>query len=292
MDVKLCETNVTGATIEQLLSKSTELHLNSHRLIKIEAKITGEGQGFTSKVFRVSLTWSEPSPGLPKSVIVKVIGGTAIHDVFTSMSKDETEKLQATLFHAHNVECKVYDLKGLQAIVPMPRCYANVESAGKDPGIMILEDLGDAGFVLPLTTWGIGLTSGQLDQVLYALASVHAWSVNNTEWRKVIPSLSEFNILNIFVENLGSMFPQSKAAYPDLFQNLDEEKVRKYINSENVWKFSGAIRNFAIIYHWSWFMAISTSWILFSKKQLMAWVTNWLPWSIGKLRIKAALWKI
>jgi len=133
---------------------------------------------------------------------------------------------------AHNIECAIYELSGLRDAVPMPRSYGSTPSFEKEPGIIALEDLSDKGIVLPITSFGNGLTPGQLDSILDALASVHAWSVNNTTWRQSIPSLAEFNVFEPMIESTLAMLPKSKEMFPDLFKDLDEKKLNEYINSE------------------------------------------------------------
>lgn len=230
MDDQLCGTNVTGHTLSHLLSKSPKLHLNGHQLVNVEAVVIGENQGFTSKILRVTLKWSDASADMPKTVVVKVIGSTAMDQMLQHMPKEKIDAFYEQLRHAHNIECKIYDLEGLKKIVPMPVCYGKIESKDGKPGIMVLEDLGDRAVVLPMTSWPEGLTPGQAGQVLESLASVHAWSVNHTEWRKEIPSLKEFNVLEPLVESLVGMFPQSKKLFPDLFKDMTLERLTERIN--------------------------------------------------------------
>jgi len=234
MDSQLCETILTGQKLWQLLIESKKLELNGTQLVDVEASVIGVGQGFTSKVLRVNLKWSaEQSSDLPNSMIVKVIGSNALEEAFQDfMGKEAMEKTQGDLLKAHNIECAIYKLDGLSDVVPMPRCFGSTLSVGKEPGIIALEDFSDKGIVLPMTYFVTGIDRNQFDTILDALTNVHAWSVNNTAWRKTIPNLFECNIFETMVESIMPMFPKSKAMFPDLFKDLDEEKFKSYITKE------------------------------------------------------------
>lgn len=233
MNGELCGTALTGDKLSQLLQRSEKFEVNGHKLEDIQATVIGVGQGFMSKVLRATLNWSKPQPNLPTSVVVKVIGGGNLKQLFPDMTEKARERAKQSLNQAHDVECKIYNLKGLSDVVPMPTCYGMTASVGDDLGILILEDLGDRSMALPMTMMGIGLTAGQLDNFLDTLATLHAWSVNTTDWRKDVVSLSEGNIAGHLMENLLNTFRQSKKLYPNLLETLGEDKLSAFINSRS-----------------------------------------------------------
>lgn len=242
MDDQLHGTFLTGSKLQNFLSTSSSVFRN-HQLKRVEAKIIGDGQGFTSKIMRVNLEWSQIAEDTtlpPKSVIVKVIGSQAVTDMF-DMDPVEVEKMKKQVEQIHNIECAIYGLDEFSKTLNLPICYFMARNTTDQPGIIILEDLGDRAAAMTPRQIGVGLNDAQLDQMIDALATLHSWSVNTTvDWRSDVPSFEGLGIMqNLFVQ-LAGMYEKTKATYPHAFDGVDEGKLKQYLNLEKYLNFFGS----------------------------------------------------
>lgn len=236
MDETLCGTILTGSKIFELLSTSPHARINNYQLQHVEATTIGDGQGFTSKVMRIHLQWhggGDACPPPPKSIIVKVIGNPASDELFGSINPDEAEKMRMAMRQIHNVECSVYDLDELPILMNFPICYFKIRSTDQEPGIIALEDLGDRAITISTKQVGIGMNRAQLDEVLEALSTLHAWSLNTSvDWRQKLPSYKDFPAMETWINQLPILYRKSKEAYPSVFEKFNDEKLLPYLNFE------------------------------------------------------------
>lgn len=233
MNEKLCDTALTGSKIFDLLSKSPHAQIQNHQLQSVEATPVGDGEGFMSKVIRIHLQWrgGDTHPAPPKSIIVKVIGNQASDEIFGSIIPDEAAKMSMEIRQIHNVECNVYDLEELPSLMKFPICYFKIRNTDEDPGIIALEDLGDRGSPFSTKQAGLGMNKAQLDEVLEALSTLHAWSVNTSvNWRQKLPSYKDCASMETWVNQLPIVYRKSKETYPHVFENVNEEKLLPYLN--------------------------------------------------------------
>jgi len=124
----------------------------------------------------------------------------------------------------------------------MPRCYGYIENDHNKPGILVLEDLKDRGVLLPKTEiWDNGLNQNQLENLLEALTTLHAWSLNTkVDWQRNIMTVAENPALATFVESSRASVPKAKREFPDLFGGLDEQKLNQYLTKTKYVEIFGA----------------------------------------------------
>lgn len=237
MDQNLCGTFLTGSKILSLLRSSPQAHVNGHKLETVEASVIGDGQGFCSKILRIHLKWStgknNSNPPPPQSIVIKVIGSTSTGEIFDTMGAEEAAKIINQIRRIHDVECAVYDLDELSTVMNLPICYFRLLNTADQPGIMALEDLSDRAVSIPAKQFGIGINKAQMDQMLEAQSTLHAWSVNTSvDWRRTIPKDEHFVMMSSICNQLPGMYEKSKESYPHAFENVDEAKLLTYLNFE------------------------------------------------------------
>lgn len=231
MDQVVGDTGITIKRLQELLASSSRIEIDGISLKDAQAEPLGD-QGYTSRIYRVTLTWSGPSKSLPDSIIVKMNGSDATQKLFKDQTPEEIEELKREISISHNVECAVYELGDLYEWVPMPICYASIRSDEHELGLMLLEDLKDCAVLLPkVVMFTEGLNEARLEQALQILTSLHAWSVNtDADWKRSIPKLSKNAVICTTCEFRRGELPQSKAEYPEALGNLDEDKAYALVN--------------------------------------------------------------
>lgn len=225
---------ITSVDLEELFRRSSILQLKHRSLDSIEL---GEvsNQGYTSKVFRANLIWSELSDDLPDAVIVKLFGNTKLESVEEGPAAEFGRQIR----NGHDIECKIYSFLGeLGESVPMPRHFGYAIHGPQSRGMLILEDMSPLAGLLPNTDmFSPGLNTCQIDSLLDSLSSLHAWSLNTTtDWRKCIPHLSTDLPATGLAQLAPILLPESQKHHPSLFENVDTDKLLEFINANGFFK--------------------------------------------------------
>jgi len=228
-------TSITSENVEQAFRE----YLNdpSLTLVKADAKIIAAGQGFTSYILRVLLTWRDEDKtkhksALPDSAILKALSKGAldkIMDGFKAENEDMKNSMMQLMAMTHTTECTAYEMLGKlkSPPVPIPRPYATWPGDKIKPPLILLEDLGDRATVLGDGT--LSLDYAHLLKLVGALASLHAWCLTTEE--KWSPKFQTIADRLQFFESFKPMMIQGvkklKETHPDMFGRLDEEKFMK-----------------------------------------------------------------
>lgn len=125
----------------------------------------------------------------------------------------------------HEAECKAYKVLTIENPLPIPKIYGYWLVGKANPGVIIMEDLGErAGIIDNIAT---GLTFNQWRSIVECLADLHAWSlVTKIPWQQEVAgveSLEEF--FKSFTKSIPYSIKLSKEKYPESFSHLDEEKI-------------------------------------------------------------------
>jgi hypothetical protein len=240
MDASLCGSRVTGNEIQDLLSKSSQVDTDHQKITHVEAELVGD-QGATSRVFRATLTWSSNDHQLPKSLIIKAIGSDIFDEHFDGPMLEKLNAMKESIKPIHDTECCVYSVADLNKAVPMAKCFAAVKNTATQDGIIILEDLGDRGIVLPKTVlFGEGLNKGQVENLVDALATLHSWSLNTkVDWTSIVPPLTSESGIAQFAESVIPALEKAKTDYPATFENANEAKLTQMMNKHEFAKLFG-----------------------------------------------------
>ncbi|KAH7710504.1 hypothetical protein AAVH_22208 [Aphelenchoides avenae] len=141
----------TGWLIHTLTENSAEfkLALEEGNVEEITASVVGDGECYNSKVYRVVIRFSGSSRDA-YSVIIKVP-----HQICLENDENSTETVEECLHAAntldyaamHNVECAFYEATRGIVDFPMPVALytRRAHESKREAGVIILEDVGDAG---------------------------------------------------------------------------------------------------------------------------------------------------
>ncbi len=192
-------------TVEWLADKLQEKRQTARAALK-SAQITGlgEGQGFVSTIFRVTLEWADPKTPLPTSVIVKLPTLDALHSLLPPGVLQKLPSHYASMIHQS--ECEFYHLFGSDDAhppVPLAKCYSSQLETDREAGVIILEDLASKGDFVPM--WE-GLSLEKCLSFVDCLAALHAYSLK-------------------YPQVLGKFLPRPREVYevlPDILQGLRE----------------------------------------------------------------------
>lgn len=223
MDGKLCDSPITKHHLEKIFQ---EYFHATAKLENVEAEIISKGMGFLSDVMRVKLKWSTEN-GFPSTVIVKApkidyvnkfidaIGGAKLDDDF--------------VVKVHQAECDAYSIIQ-NCPIPIPKVYACWPITDTKPGLVVMDDLGDHGGILPSLSDGV--TFGQWRNVVMTLADLHAWSLTtDIPWKNKLGTI-EGALSKFFLgsdETSAKSLKDVKEKYPEYFGTLNEEAVLKVL---------------------------------------------------------------
>jgi len=138
--------------VGQLYDACKEFRSRFDREVKIrewESKdLSGSGLGFTSKIARLTVHFTNPSSSPSFSMVLKVLSPENIFDLWATGSgsdtldtKEDAKKTLEALARTHNTECDFYTMFGDKGVVPLARCFIAQKMEGRQPGIIALEDL-------------------------------------------------------------------------------------------------------------------------------------------------------
>ncbi|KHN82851.1 putative oxidoreductase dhs-27 [Toxocara canis] len=148
----------------------------------MEVADIGEGNGYLSKVFKVTIHFADESDQL--IIVLKVPYTTALHDAIVSAVGHHAElaSFNDDYFHArsvHNRECKFYEKFRSQQIVPLPKIYAIEKFVpGHSQGAIVMEYLGQFGTTIALHE---SLNMYQIRNIVKLVAHMHARSLTMNE---------------------------------------------------------------------------------------------------------------
>lgn len=179
-----------GPATKSFIERTLQEHFKTNaKLEHADGEVISKGMGFTSDVIRVHLTWSSvgESNTLPSKVIVKAPKISNMTKLMENFGTPDAASASAQFVPiAHATECRTFDLLSAHHVVPLPKIYGYSLITEKDPGMIIMEDMGDrAGIIENLTD---GLSVDQWRSVVETLADLHGWSLNTDEpWRETYP---------------------------------------------------------------------------------------------------------
>jgi len=241
MEEKLCGTNITGNLVQSCLRERFGPQIT---LDRIETEIFGVNEGFTSRLMKTRLTWSEDSlkafPNeLPSRVVLKTSFPEAGESMLQHMGVDvqslEPEIQQGLLNAAelqHQNECNVYNYLTSQCPIPLVKCYAAVPAKENvHSGLIVMEDLSDRAAVI--SDIGSGLNYAQCMAGVTALVDLHAWCLTtDVPWEKQFFRLEERKELVDTVLYVGALRPSLhlvKETY-EQFASIDIDKIMEYLD--------------------------------------------------------------
>jgi thiamine kinase-like enzyme len=233
-------TSITSDHVQQAfreLVKDDQL-----KLVKVTGEVVAAGQGFTSYIMRLALTWSDEDKKrhrLPESTILKALSKDAIEKLFEHFKLDSNMENGQNVFtqmlnQGHKTECIVYELFGCEnAKPPVPVARAFGTWSGDSiarPHMILLEDLGDRATVL-----GEGSDSLNFQQILSiaeTLADLHVWCLTSEEkWRHKFETFEDRMVMyDSFAPMIQQGIQRAKDAYPDIFDTVDNEKLKEYFD--------------------------------------------------------------
>lgn len=221
----ICNGPITKQHVEEILQ---EYFKTNAKLAKATGEIISVGLGFTSDVMRVDLEW-EIKNGLPKRVIVKapkIENIAAFMEKFTGETGQEATNMSAQFVPLiHEAECKAYKILKTETPLPIPKIYGYWLIGKTNPGVIIMEDLGErAGIVDNIAT---GLTFSQWRSIVENLADLHAWSMTTEiPWQKDVADITSLEeMFKNFGKTASYSIKLAKEKYPEYFSDLDEEKI-------------------------------------------------------------------
>jgi thiamine kinase-like enzyme len=226
----ICNGPVTKKHLEEILQKYFK---TDNKLVKADGVVISEGLGFTSNVIRVKLEW-EVKNGLPAKVIVKAPKIDCLNKVMEKVGgKQDQESMDATAAMVpaiHETECKAYEILKEERPIPIPTIYGYWLVGNENPGLIVMEDLGDRAMLIENVA--NGLNYNQWQSIVENLADLHAWSLTTeTPWREKVggrDSWSDF--IKNFGKNAAPALKSMKEKYPEYFGHVDEEKVLKQLD--------------------------------------------------------------
>lgn len=223
----ICEGPITKDHVEQILQEYFKTDI---KLAKAKGVVISKGLGFTSDVMRVDLEW-EVKDGLPTRVIVKapkIENVASLMEIFTNEGGQSAAAMSAQFVPIiHQTECKAYELLLADKPLPIPKIYGSWLVGKTNPGVIIMEDLGErAGIVDNIAD---GLTLKQWRSIVECLADLHAWSLTTEiPWREQVADMSS---ITEFFKNMTKTasvgIKQTKEKYPEYLSILDEERILK-----------------------------------------------------------------
>jgi len=221
----ICKGPITKQHLEEILQKYFK---TDTKLAKAEGVVISEGLGFTSDVMRVKLEW-EVKDGLPVKVIAKAPKLESIAKLMEKFGGETGQEAMdagaAFVPIIHETECKAYEILKDEMPIPIPIIYGFWLIGKENPGLIVMEDLGDRSMIIE--NIATGLNYNQWRSIVENLADLHAWSLTTeVPWREKIAdinSMAEF--FKSFSKTSSVAIKATKEKYPDYFGHVDEEKV-------------------------------------------------------------------
>jgi len=245
----LGSTSITSSHVQQAFREY--LKDDKINLLKVDAQTIAAGQGFTSFILRLTLTWSEEDEknhtSLPKSVILKALSKVALEKLFETFKlHDESgggaqQEFNHLINMGHKTECYLYGLFCKDTPpVPIPRAYATWDGDdGVHPPMIILEDLGDRARVLG--DGSLSLNYQQLLSIAEAQADLHVWSMTAKEkgWREKLDKFEDrLAMFKNFMSMMIGLVEKAKQTYPEAYGSLDNEKLMALFEPEVALKYN------------------------------------------------------
>jgi hypothetical protein len=181
--IPTCITDITPAWVTAALGTAPA------RVVDVRPERIGVGIGIMADEWRLALTYDQPSPGQPASVVVKLA------------SSAEENRAVANERNLYDSEVRFYRELAAQTKTRVPRCFHARKAPDGADFVVLMEDLTGLAMVDQLN----GLTLAQAEQAVTALADLHAswWgavSVPELDW---IPSVQHPRM-----KLMADMFPQ------------------------------------------------------------------------------------
>jgi len=245
----LGSTNITSNHVQKAFREY--LKDDAINLVKVEGETIAAGQGFTSFIMRLNLTWNEEDKkkhsDLPKSVILKALSKEALEKLFDNFKLDDDNaggarhEFTHMITMGHKTECYLYELfaKEKAPPVPIPRAYATwIGDDGVHPPMILLEDLGDRARVLG--DGSLSLNYQQLLSIAEAQANLHAWSLTGEEkgWKEKLDKFEDrLALFKSFMAMMIGMVEKAKQTFPEEFGKLDSTKLMALFEPEAMLKY-------------------------------------------------------
>lgn len=107
-------------------------HLDGQSVTAVTADPVGQGVGILCQLFRLTLTYDQPPPKAPRTLIAKL-----------PSPQPETRQMVAA-FHFYEREVSFYAELGGKVTLSTPKCYFHAFDAATGDFVLLLEDLGSA----------------------------------------------------------------------------------------------------------------------------------------------------
>ncbi|KAH7708103.1 hypothetical protein AAVH_24656 [Aphelenchoides avenae] len=182
-DAKLADTTLTAGWLVDIL-RVNDARFNEviagGKVDEVIAKdLSGQGEGYNSKVYRISLRLNGAKAD-DYSVIMKVPYSGDLEKLLNRINSahtDEESAMSTDMFDPiamHNVECAFYEAtRGIEGFPIARVIYTHQVHSAKDMGVIILEDLGDEGVKLDYGFYQ-AQTAQQIKNVVRSYAALHA----------------------------------------------------------------------------------------------------------------------
>ncbi|KHJ48003.1 hypothetical protein D918_01268 [Trichuris suis] len=184
MDERLCGTPLTGEMLKSALAEV--LQEAAEDLNAVSAESIGEGEGFTSYILCVTLSWKKRTENvdLPRTVIVKMPSMERILKLVKN-SDELIQKKVGTYVHLDEMfqrESATYNMLSKELPeLPLARCYCSWDKENNAMSLLVLQDLSKVARSADLVN---GLTEDQLMNCVEAIAKLQAWSLNTKrDWK-------------------------------------------------------------------------------------------------------------
>ncbi|KAK0420945.1 hypothetical protein QR680_014982 [Steinernema hermaphroditum] len=197
---------------------------------KVTAAEIGQGKGFVSKVYNVSIEFD----GLekPYEVILKVPGMESIKEATSDVHGDKDPLEMNHIVDSHNLECEFYTKYAPHIDIPVVKVFKTAEwILGEQPGAVLMESKVGSAASSPL--W-MGCSSQQMYTMAKSLASLMSYffCLPQEQWigkykNEMLASIYESEIFANFYQKLLELKPGMFDKGVEIFGKL--AKSRKFV---------------------------------------------------------------
>ena len=181
--IPTCIADVTPAWLTAALGTAPA------RVVDVQSEQVGVGVGIMADEWRVTLAYDQPAPDQLASVVVKLA------------SSAEGNRALANERNLYESEVRFYRELAAQTRTRVPRCFHARKAPDAADFVIVMEDLSELAMVDQLD----GLTLGQAEQAVEALADLHAswWEKVSTPELDWIPS-----VIHPRMKMMADLWPQ------------------------------------------------------------------------------------